>query len=461
MQKKQKELNMEGLLKANLYITLSALVLFALLQIFFGQFLIAIVTLALGGLLFLIQTGLKNAISFENRAIVVSIMQVIIIFAISFAKGTVGEVFTLFLASSIVSAFYFQRKIVIFNQIAINLFLLISLFFFRETAYNDLGLEAILKGIISVNIGITFVYFVMRWANIFMGNAKENMAIAEEKAKEASILMHEIEKKMEEGNNLVATQKDMIRDIQQTAKKVDNYSEHMLQISQQLDDGSKAQNEAVDALAAHVQEVTQQMKVTTDTAEEAKKLSHLAGEKLKFGNTELQEMLVAIGQIQNTSQKINEIIGTINEISFQTNILALNAAVEAARAGDAGKGFAVVASEVRKLSTQTTDAANLTATLIQDTVKSIQQGTQIAKDTAETLQDAMNSSQKSIQKMDEISTLSGKQVAFISQMSKNMDQITNVIGKNAQVATESTNVSTSLAKEVKEMERIIGQVAPA
>ena len=212
-------------------------------------------------------------------------------------------------------------------------------------------------------------------------------------------------------------------------------------------------------MAAHVQEVTQQMKVTSDTAEEAKKLSHLAGEKLKFGNTELQEMLVAIGQIQNTSQKINEIIGTINEISFQTNILALNAAVEAARAGDAGKGFAVVASEVRKLSTQTTDAANLTATLIQDTVKSIQQGTQIAKDTAETLQDAMNSSQKSIQKMDEISTLSGKQVAFISQMSKNMDQITNVIGKNAQVATESTNVSTSLAKEVKEMERIIGQVA--
>ena len=198
MQKKQKELNMEGLLKANLYITLSALVLFALLQIFFGQFLIAIVTLALGGLLFLIQTGLKNAISFENRAIVVSIMQVIIIFAISFAKGTVGEVFTLFLASSIVSAFYFQRKIVIFNQIAINLFLLISLFFFRETAYNDLGLEAILKGIISVNIGITFVYFVMRWANIFMGNAKENMAIAEEKAKEASILMHEIGSK----NNL-------------------------------------------------------------------------------------------------------------------------------------------------------------------------------------------------------------------------------------------------------------------
>ena len=130
MQKKQKELNMEGLLKANLYITLSALVLFALLQIFFGQFLIAIVTLALGGLLFLIQTGLKNAISFENRAIVVSIMQVIIIFAISFAKGTVGEVFTLFLASSIVSAFYFQRKIVIFNQIAINLFFAYLTFLF-------------------------------------------------------------------------------------------------------------------------------------------------------------------------------------------------------------------------------------------------------------------------------------------------------------------------------------------
>lgn len=65
-------------------------------------------------------------------------------------------------------------------------------------------------------------------------------------------------------------------------------------------------------------------------------------------------------------EKINELTGTIMEISSQTGLLALNASIEAARAGEAGKGFAVVASEIQKLSSQSDSTASKIQEIITD-----------------------------------------------------------------------------------------------
>lgn len=454
-----KKLDLEFLLRMNLYFTLGTCAIFVLFEFFVGAFLLGLFVFVLGCVVTSLQIVFKKKLDFEKRAIIMSVSQVVVIFLVSVIEGTVHESFSLFLAFSVLTAFYFKRKIVAYQQIAMNICLVFSMIFFKDLAYGITGYDTLIKELVSVNLGVTFLYFVIRWANHFMDESKENLKVAQEKANETTVLMKEIEERMERGNRLVDVQKQMIGDIQQTAHKVNDFSNDMLQISKQLDSGSEAQNHAIDVLKSYIQEVTKQIETTSHAAIVAKNLSHQAGDKLNYGNLELQKMLDAISQIQTTSEKINAIIKTINEISFQTNILALNAAVEAARAGESGKGFAVVASEVGKLSNQTTEAANLTSDLIKDTVQAIQQGIQIANETAETLRDAMDSSQQSIDKMDEISNMSNQQVEFISQMSQSMRDITDVVSQNAQVATESTNVSTRLAKEVREMENIIEKAA--
>jgi methyl-accepting chemotaxis protein len=100
-------------------------------------------------------------------------------------------------------------------------------------------------------------------------------------------------------------------------------------------------------------------------------------------------------EINNSSQKITDIISVINEIAFQTNLLALNAAVEAARAGEQGRGFAVVASEVRNLAQRSATAAKEIKEFIQDSVARVEEGTKLANQSGEKLEQIVTASKKS------------------------------------------------------------------
>ena len=161
--------------------------------------------------------------------------------------------------------------------------------------------------------------------------------------------------------------------------------------------------------------------------------------------------------IRQSSNKISDIIGVIDEIAFQTNLLALNAGVEAARAGDAGRGFAVVASEVRALAQRSAEAAKEIKTLISASGQQVGAGVTLVGQTGEALQRIVSRVAEIDGLVSEISASAQEQATGLQQVNTAVNQMDQVTQQNAAMVEESTAASHSLAGEAVELARLIGQ----
>ena len=160
-------------------------------------------------------------------------------------------------------------------------------------------------------------------------------------------------------------------------------------------------------------------------------------------------MVAAMKDITQASQKIGEIIGTIENIAFQTNILALNAAVEAARAGSAGKGFAVVADEVRSLAAQSDEAAKETKELIEDSVNVTEKGRHIVDEVSVTLAKTLELVTESNSAISSITEAINGEAESIKQVTDGISQIADVVQTNSASSQESAAVSEELFDQVR------------
>ena len=208
--------------------------------------------------------------------------------------------------------------------------------------------------------------------------------------------------------------------------------------------------------SASMQQLTETVRHNADAARQANQLVAQASSVAQHGGTVVGNVVTTMDQINAASRKINDIIGVIDGIAFQTNILALNAAVEAARAGEQGRGFAVVASEVRSLAQRSAEAAREIKTLINTSVEQVENGSRLVNDAGTTMTDIVTSVQRVTDIMAEITASTNEQSTSIAEVGQAVSHLDQMTQQNAALVEESAAAAQSLKDQSVRLSEVAG-----
>ncbi|QGZ43248.1 methyl-accepting chemotaxis protein [Pseudoduganella flava] len=222
-----------------------------------------------------------------------------------------------------------------------------------------------------------------------------------------------------------------------------------------LSSRTEMQASSLEKTASAMEELTSTVKQNADNAREANQLAASASDVARKGGAVVSQVVDTMSSINESANKIVDIIGVIDGIAFQTNILALNAAVEAARAGEQGRGFAVVASEVRNLAQRSANAAKEIKGLIGDSVEKVERGSKLVGQAGVTMDEVVASVRRVTDIMSEIANASQEQSAGIEQVNQSIIEMDSMTQQNAALVEEAAAAAQSLQDQAAELARVV------
>ena len=246
--------------------------------------------------------------------------------------------------------------------------------------------------------------------------------------------------------------------LQQVAKVAENILKGANEIAESADDLSRrteSQAATLEETAAALDNLTDSVKSATDGTKRAGSKVVSAHDEARQNGAVVQQSIEAMQAIEQSSQKITQIIGVIDDIAFQTNLLALNAGVEAARAGDAGRGFAVVAAEVRALAQRSSEAAREIKALISSSEEQVSNGAKLVKCSGEVVEAILTDVAEISGIVAAIAQSSMEQANSLAEINSGVSMLDAVTQKNAVMVEHSTAASRSLKQEVDHLATLL------
>jgi len=243
----------------------------------------------------------------------------------------------------------------------------------------------------------------------------------------------------------------VVQDVRTSADSISIASTEIASGNMDLSTRTESTASSLQETASSVEQLTSNVRQSAEAAVCANSLAQNAAVAAERGNSIVTEVVSNMGEIDSTSKRINDIIGVIDGIAFQTNILALNAAVEAARAGEQGRGFAVVAAEVRSLAQRSATAAREIKQLIMASGEKVESGTQLVQDAGAAMQEILASVQKVSDTISEITQASKEQSQGIGQVNQAVSGLDQMTQQNAALVEQSAAAAASLKDQANKL----------
>jgi methyl-accepting chemotaxis protein len=255
-------------------------------------------------------------------------------------------------------------------------------------------------------------------------------------------------------NSSIENLSSLVSQIRDSTSSMSTSAQEVALANTDLSRRTESQASSLEETAASMEEMTSTVDQNADNARKASQLAVGAREQAEGGGDVVDRAVQAMGAISESSKKIADIIGVIDEIAFQTNLLALNAAVEAARAGDQGRGFAVVASEVRNLAQRSAGAAKEIKALIQDSLDKVDDGSKLVNQSGSQLEEIVNSVKKVSDIIGEIAAASEEQSSGINQVNQAIADMDQGTQQNAAMVEQAAAASESMQQQAHALQTL-------